>query len=248
MIKDKTVTDLLDDLQEIVDLLKASLPKEAPIFISKSIDPARALYVRESCIHRITELAESACDAFKKGNNVAGYLLARAIMETFALFWYFTDKVRDALKDGEVKEVRAVLIKMMAGTRVEKTKEGMAEVLGKTKEEIGKTLDPVHVMDLIRHVTKQLPPFKDHYDFLCEVSHPNVTGLLKVYVKNDWDKGTVYFGKEHGSFGGHLASDLQALTVSLEGFMDLYDDSAALFENFMRLSEAKLEKDVIDKN
>jgi hypothetical protein len=237
MIKEKTVKELLDDLQSIVNLLKSSLPKEAPIFISKSIDPARALHLREACIHRITELAESACDAFKSGNNVAGYLLARAIMETFALFWYFTDKVRDALKDEDVEKVRAVLTRMMVGAKVEKAKDAIVGVLGKTKEAMGKSLDPIHVLDLIRHLAKEIPPFMDHYEFLCEVAHPNATGLLKAYVRNDWDKGVSYFGREQGSFGSHLESDLQALIVSLEGFMDLYADSAELLLKFQKACE-----------
>ena len=122
MIKEKTSKELLNDLQDIVNILKSSLLKEAPIFISKSIDPARALHLREACFHRITELAESACDAFRNGNNVVGYLLARAIMETFALFWYFLDEVRDALKDEDIVDLRAVLTRMMAGAKAGKAK------------------------------------------------------------------------------------------------------------------------------
>ncbi len=233
MIKEKTSKELLDDLQDIVDhYLKPSLLKEAPVFISSSIDPARALLLREACFHRITELAESACDAFKKGNTVAGYLLARAIMETFALFWYFMDKVSNALKDGDVEDLRIILTRMMVGVKVEKAKDAIVEGLGKAKEEMGKTLDPIHVMDLIRHVSKKHPSFMDHYEFLCEISHPNAAGLLKAYVRNDWDKKTIYFGKEQGSFGSHLESDLQALVISLEGFMDLYDDSVEVFVRF----------------
>ena len=102
---------------------------------------------------------------------------------------------------------------------------------------MGKSLDPIHIMDLLRHVAKKIPPFMDHYEFLSEVSHPNAAGLLKAYVKNDWGKKTAYFGKEHGSFGSHLESDLQALIVSLKGFMNLYDDSSLLLQDFMQLCE-----------
>ncbi len=238
MIKEKTVTELLDDLQSIVDCyLKPCLPKEVPIFISTSIDPAKALQLREACFHRITELADSACDAFKKGNLVSGYLLARAIMETFALFWYFLDEVRGALKEGDVEHLREVLKRMLVGAKIEKAREVFAEILEKTKEEIGKSLDPIHVMDLMRHVSKEIPSFLGVYEHLCEVSHPNAAGLIKAYVRNDWDKGTVYFGKEFGRFGSHLESDLQALIISLEIFMDLYDESALLLKRFQELSE-----------
>lgn len=241
MIKEKTVKELLDDLQSIVDCyLKPSLPKEAPIFISSTIDPVRALHLREACFHRITELAEAACSEFKKGSLIAGYLLTRAIMETLALFWYFLDEVRGALKEGDIEHLREILTRMMVGAKVEEAKDEIAKAVGKTKEEMGKTLDPIHVLNLIRHVSKEYPAFGDVYDYLCEVAHPNIAGLIKAYVKNDWDKGTTYFGKEHGGFGSHLESDLQALIVSLEYFMDLYDESAQLFERFMRLCKAKI--------
>lgn len=161
-------------------------------------------------------------------------------METFALFWYFMDKVSAALKVGDVEDLRVILTRMMVGARVEKAKDVIVEGLEKTKEEMGKSLDPVHVMDLIRYVSKKIPPFMDHYEFLCEVSHPNAAGLLKAYVRNDWDKGIVYFGKENSGFSGHLGSDLQALIVSLEGFMDLYDDSASILGSFAALSESLL--------
>lgn len=55
MIKEKTVKELLDDLQKMVYILRSRLPKEAPLFFSKSIDPLRGLHLREACIHRIVE-------------------------------------------------------------------------------------------------------------------------------------------------------------------------------------------------
>ena len=126
MIQEKKSKELLGDLREIVNILKSNLPKEAPIFIFKSIDPARALHLREACFHRITELAESACDAFKKENKVSGYLLARAIMETFAFFWYFVDEVRGALKDEDIEGLRMVLTRMMVGAKFKKAKDAIA--------------------------------------------------------------------------------------------------------------------------
>lgn len=40
--------------------LKNSLPREASLLICKAIDPSRALILHETCLYRISELAESA--------------------------------------------------------------------------------------------------------------------------------------------------------------------------------------------
>lgn len=202
MIQEKTVTELLDDLQKVVDTLKANLPKQAPLLFSKSTDPLRALHLREACYHRITELAESACGAFKKGNNVSGYILARAVMETFAFFYYFVSKVSEAIACEDAEELREALSKIVMSLKAQIVKDGMEEGLGVA--------------------------FQDSYDFLCEVTHPNVGNLIKAYVKNDWSEKLAYFGKEEGSLGSHLASDIEALVVLLEEFLKLNAAAALL--------------------
>ncbi|NNM43059.1 MAG: hypothetical protein HKM07_01785 [Chlamydiae bacterium] len=227
-MEEKTTGELLQELSEIVEILKVSLPKEAPLFFSKAIDPCRALHLREACFHRVTELAESAYEAFLKKNTVVGYILLRSIMETVALFWYFYDKITDAIKTQDVHRIREMLSKALAGAKAAKAKEA------------GWSLDPVHILKLIRHVAKATPPFEDHYDFLSEVAHPNAAGLISAYVKNDWDKKIAYFGKEHGKLGSVLAFDLGALIVILNSFMDLYDRSAQQLEKFQEICEVVL--------
>lgn len=227
-MEEKSKQELLEELNVIVDTLKVSLPTEAPIFISKAIDPCRALQLREACFHRVTELAESAYDAFKKDNYVAAYILMRGVIETVALFWYFCDQIADALTTQDLDHLKEMLSKVLAGAKATKAKEA------------GWSLDPVHILTFIRHVAKKVPPFADHYDFLSEVAHPNAAGLIKAYVRNDWDKGVVYFGKEHGKLGSHLEFDLEALIVILNSFMDLYDRSAPQLEKFLEFCEANL--------
>jgi hypothetical protein len=60
----------LETLKGIVTILETSLPREIPLDISKTIDPCRAHILREACLHRIAELASSACDAFCKNRLI----------------------------------------------------------------------------------------------------------------------------------------------------------------------------------
>ena len=228
----------MDELKNVVDTLKGSLPKEAPLFFSSHIDPVRALHLREACIHRITELAGSACDEFKKGNLVSGYVLTRAVMETFALFWYFIDKLRDALKDGAVKELREILTRMLLGVKPVEKQEKLKKVFEEVGEESPKQLSPIHVAKLLEYIKKKLPPYGELYDYLSEVTHPNAMGLKKAYIRYDWDKKMAYFGKERGQFGSHLGLDLEAFIIWLEGFIGLYNESAELLAKFQGLCNA----------
>lgn len=90
------------------------------------------------------------------------------------------------------------------------------------------------------HVSERLPPFKELYDFLCEVAHPNTLGLIKAYVKNDWESGVSYFGKEQGQLGSHLESDLQNFMALLEAFMSLYSEVDFLFLKLKKLRECEV--------
>lgn len=241
MTQEKSVLELLDDLQNIVDALKANLPKEAPLVIPKStdpkkashlIDPLRVVHLREACYHRVFELADSGCEALKKGDIVVAYLLMRAVMETLAIFWYFVDHVEKALNYGDMKDLRKILSQMAVGVKSETGKTALQAALAKESIEVEEILfSPVHVLKLIDQMGKTIPAFKDQYEFLCEVAYPNSMGLLKAYVKNDWELGVTYFGKDDGELGSHLPSDIEALIVFLEGFIDLYDQSAFGLEN-----------------
>jgi hypothetical protein len=244
MPDEKSVEHLLAILDKKVVFLKSQLPRQAPLLIPKPkdpsksthlIDPLRALHLREACFHRIVELAESACDAFKNGNTVAGYLLVRAFMEAFALFWFFMDTAKDALKDGDCEKLREVLRRMLVGSRISQVKENLGQTLGGNSPEKG--LDPISVPNLIKHVTKELPPFGEHYDFLCEVSHPNAMGLIKAYVKNDWDQRVAHFGKEFGSFNGHLASDLENFLLCLDAYSAMFNESLEVLMRFAQRCE-----------
>ena len=242
-MKDKTTDELLKDLDHVVHSLKDNLSKHAPIFIGASpnshpsLDPVKALHLREACLHRITELAESAYDGFKKGNLVTGYLLARAIYETVALFWYFLDQLQASLESGDLEELREILRRMLLGSKIETVKKNVVDILDHSNEASGQSLDPIHVSKLINHVAEKIPPFKEHYDFLCEITHPNAMGLIKAYVKNDFQTGIAYFGKEQGQFASHLGMDLEALIVVVESFVESYNESASLLRNFQENCE-----------
>lgn len=134
-----------------MNALKSELPKQAPLVIPRSADPGmpthlndplRILHLKEACFHRITELTDSACDAFKKGNIVTAYLLMRAFMETFALFWYFVDQVEESLKHNDLEELKLVLTRMAIGVKANAGKKMLDQEGEKIENEL---LVPIEV-------------------------------------------------------------------------------------------------------
>ena len=232
MVKEKKLKDLLDELQGIVNSLKVKLPKETPFFISSSIDPLRILFLREACFHRIAELSDSACDAFKKESLITGYVLAQAVMEVLALFLYLIDVVQGALKDGDVESLKKILVEAFVEGFSRKKMGTLEEIEG---EEVStKLLNPISVSVLMKHMAENLPSFKDLYDCFNEVAQPNAMNFIKAYVRIDRSKRVSYFGKEQGLLGGHLESDIQLLISCLEDFMEMYNQFARLVVSFQK--------------
>ncbi len=232
MIKEKNLKNLLDELQGIVNSFKVKLPKETPLFIASSIDPLRILFLREACFHRIAELSESTYEAFKKENLIAGYVLAQAVMEVFALFLYMIGAVQGALRDGDVEALKEILVRIFIGINSKKKLDSFEEIEGARIFE--KMSNPSSVSVLMKYVTENLSSFKDLYDCFNEVAQPNAMNFIKAYVRSDRSKKMTYFGKEQGKLGGHLESDIQVLISCLEDFMDMYNQFARLVVSFQR--------------
>lgn len=219
---------MLEKLKNISDTLKNSLPIEAPLLVSKAIDPCRALVLREACLHRISELVESAYEDFSKDRLISAFIVARAIMETESLFWTFLDKIEQSLKTKNIDEIRTFLSKALAGVKATQAKK------------LGRTLDPVHVLKLVRdEMGKNIAHYYDHYEALSEFSHPNAAGLNESYARIDYDQLKVFFGLNKDRVHADLA--LPPLVGSLEAFLIKYDESAKLLEDFVSLCEMLLE-------
>lgn len=218
---------MLVKLKELVDSLKKSLPLEAPLFISNAIDPNRALVLREACLYRISELTESAYENFAKGRVVSAFIMTRAIMETESLFWTFLDKIELSLKTKNIDDIRIFLTKALTGVKATQAKA------------MGREIEPLHVLKLVRdNMGGKIPLYYEHYETLCEYSHPNAAGLNDTYARLDWIQKKVFFGINNDKVNSKLA--LPLLIISIEAFINEYDRSAKLLGDFIVLCEILL--------
>lgn len=205
-----------------------------PLAFSFSIDPPRCVVLRETCLYRIAEIAESTYEAFEKDRLIVAFSLSRAFMETEALFWSFIDELENSIQTRNIDKIRQFLSKCMVGVKNTVLKQF------KSPENISLILDPINVLNCIDKMEKQVTHYRLQYDSLSERAHPNAAGTVDAYATVDWEAKIVRFGKNKSKLAPELA--LPQLVASLKGFLRGYDYSASLLEQFTPLCEELLEK------
>ncbi len=234
-LNDMTKDELLNELRLLVATLKNSLPSEVPIYICSSIDPTRAVVLREACLYRITEISEGALDAFEENNLIVALILCRSIMETEALFWEFEAKLKTSIASKNVEEIRTFLTRCMIGVKSEEIKKM------KSPENTSQILDPINVLTFIDKLGKHISKYRFHYDSLSERSHPNAAGTVDAYVDIDWEAGVAKFGLNSKKIGYNPS--LLLLVASLSAFLDVYDSTAKHLSDFTKVCEELVEKE-----
>lgn len=230
-MNDQELTSLLEKLRLKIEMFKSCLPKQTPILFCKSVDPSRAMIFREACLHRITELCESAYDAFAKNRLITAFILCRAFMETETLFWSFIDILKNSLETRKTDKIRNFLSKCLVGIRAEEIKKF------RNPEEFNEVPHPINVLTLIKEkMVKKIKHYPLHYASLCEFTHPNAAGTVDAYVAYDWKENTATFGINTDKLKAEQA--LPHLVASLEAFICLYNESAAQLEAFIELCES----------
>jgi len=230
-MNDQELTILLKELNLKIEKLKCSLPQKTPILFCKSVDPSRAMIFREACLHRITELCESAYDAFAKKRLITAFILCRAFMETETLFWSFIDMLKNSLQTRKTDEIRNFLSKCLAGIKDKEIKKF------RNPEESNKVPDPINVLTLIQKTMgNAIKHYPLHYASLCEFTHPNAAGTVDAYVAYDWKENIATFRTNTEKLKEEQA--LPHLVASLEAFICLYNESATQLEEFIELCES----------
>lgn len=229
----------LEQLKNLVDILNNSLPSEVPFDFSVAIDPLRAVVFREACLHRIAEISESAYQAFGKDNLIAALILSRAIMETEALFWGFVSELEEALKSRNIEKIRKFLTGCLLGVKSPQLK------LLKSPENVDLIIDPTNILTLIDKMNKKIPHYRFHYDSLSEFTHPNAAGTVDAFVSLDHEARIARLGKNRSKLVPELA--LPQLNAALTAFLDVYDYSAKLLEQFTPLCDELLRSSASEK-
>ena len=156
-----------DEALKVLASLKASLPEkvEAAKTSWKAKLPFFVVCLRECLLYRVTELGQSACDAIKAGQLVAGAVLIRALLEAVALLILLDQRVKEAVAESKQMEALDDLVsRALVGCRNKAT-----------------PLEAINVRTILEHASKRYENLGRVYDELSEIAHPNWGGLLGAY-------------------------------------------------------------------
>lgn len=186
--------------------------------ISKA--PFKALQIREALLYRVTDLADASCGLVDAMNLVSAACITRAFQETLAALFYINRKVKKAISDKDITTLDDTLMKSLLGA--------------KNNPDI---CDPINVLTMIDKVEKEIPGFRNVYDNLSELSHPNWAGTLGIYSKINQEELWVDFGRNIRLKDTTQVQIVNTLQAGLELVVHIYDEFAELLPELITVCE-----------
>lgn len=219
----------MDDIQKLLEESKLYVKGLKMSLVSRT-DPAqvsviakipfKALQIREGLLYRVTDLADASCSLVDAMNLVSAACVTRAFQETLAALFYVNRKVKKAISDKNVSALNDTLMKALVGA---KNNPDMR--------------DPINVLTLIDKVEKEIPGFREVYDNLSELSHPNWAGTLGIYSRINHKKLWVDFGRNIRLKETTQMQIINTLHAGLELVVHIYDEFAEFLPELITVCE-----------
>jgi len=188
--------------------------------------PFKALQIREALLYRVTDLAEAACVLVDSMNLVSAACITRAFQETAAALFFVNRKIKKAIHDKDVAALDEALMKSLLGA---KNNPDMP--------------DPINVLTFIDKVEKEIPGFREVYDILSELSHPNWAGTLGTYSKINQEQLWVDFGRNIRLKDSTQIQIVNTLLAGLELIVHIYDEFAEFLPKLITVCENNIKSE-----
>ncbi len=182
MKKKKSERESLVEARVFATNITASLPLtvEAADLTWKSKIPFKAVSLREVLIHRVSELSIVAVDLYDCNKLVSAFILTRAVIETVAMTYWLSQRIDEFLNSKDIQKLDEFLVKAMHGSR-----DGTSPI------------ESYNVLTAVDKMDKEYNGFREMYDWLCEFTHPNWSGVLGAYGKANLKKYSLTLGSKN---------------------------------------------------
>lgn len=173
-------TELLaakDDVQALRDSLVDFLDFRS-VSKKRAKVPVNALLYLHGLEWRSYELSSNACDAFERGDIVAGILLTRAVTENAAAAWHLMELLTIRAAGMTDEALRVQTLRLLMGHRND---DAFPEA--------------VNVLSMLDRASNAVPGAKANYDRLSEFAHPNWSGVMGSYIRTNKEALSADFGK-----------------------------------------------------
>jgi cation transport protein ChaC len=223
-VREEFLNSLMDEIRGRLELLESNLPTHVDGFALSTHTkiPFKVLLYRDALIWRMTELSRAAFESFEGDKLGSAVILTRAAVETSAAQWYLWRKLNGAVQARTVGDIDKDLMKLVMGS--------------KTNPDLPQA---INVLTFIDHTSKDIDGFREQYDNLSEVAHPNWAGTTLLYSKPDPQSLCADFGANIRGDRGTKQVGALNLSVALMIFERNYALIADLMPSFVALCESR---------
>lgn len=219
--------DALREAESLIAMVRERLPRRVDGRSISAITktPYHAVLFNAGLSYRAAELAEASLELIHSHRRVAAAVTARALLETSALHYYGVKKIAAAVDGPSFVEADAILYRALVASKAY----GDGSV------------QPIQVMTAIDHATKQFTGYRDFYDQLSELAHPNFFGTIAPYAGENETEDQVEF---HPDFAPGVPAQEPARAVCTGLLVLGYSRQRleASLPDFVALAESELRK------
>ena len=167
---DIKLSSLVKQANEIASDLSRSTIKsfEIPASTPTNRIPFKAKSCREMILMRTSELASGAVDSLKRKRPVVAATLTRSIMESMAKAHELQRLLDEFALKSEGKDLDASLMQYLFGSKNNPS-----------------LPNATNILTAIDRTEKMIPHFRENYDRLSELVHPNFLGGLGAFAELD---------------------------------------------------------------
>lgn|GEM_PF-3659264 len=192
--------------------------------------PYKARLLRECLLHRVSDLADSACHVYRHGQIIPAFILSRSAFETAGVLFYLKKQIAASVASRTLANLdEEKLMRIMFGQKIAESQYAAINVLT--------TLKYVNafVADGNENRAGAMTRF---YDNMCEFAHPNYMGCVGTYMQElpEW---RVVLGRQARTPPASVG--LRCLRVVIDLACDSADHLERLNVDFRALCERELE-------
>jgi hypothetical protein len=193
---EKDLSDARSAISELANMLPKKISAEE-LGVWLKI-PYKALSINSALGYRVVELAGDSVEACDKGRWASAATLARSTLESCALGW-------DLLKALQGRTARAP----------KDLSEKIDQLLLGSKQIYPEGPRAINVLSTIDRMAKTFQGVDRTYAHLCEVAHPNWSGVQALFATIKYDEFETEFGPRPTGPIGHATSIALASSVNI---------------------------------
>lgn len=213
--------------KQLKGVLPSEIKREDISMISKTA--LKAYQVKAGLLHRISDIVDAVIQLCDSSMNLPAFILTRATVETYALYYYFLKKIEKSVLSKNIKDIDDVLMKLLFGAR-------------NTEDEF----KAINILTAIDALDKECPNFRSMYDDFCEIAHPNWLGTCGRFSGSVQKDYTLYF--ESSADNLPVSAFLKIIDAMLGDILEVDQQMEELLKRFTELHEREYENHDSHKN